>query len=235
MSARFALYLAPEPADPLWIAGSGWLGFDAETRLEAILAAIEGVPEAAIREAIAHPRLYGFHVTLKAPFRLIDGLREDALEDSVAGLAERHAAFGPLPLELEARPAGPGRHFLCLVPSVREEALVRLEAEAVMALDRFRAPMSPAERERRRPDALAKRERGYLDRYGYPYVLDAYRPHFSLTGPLDAAAPDSAAIRRHLEAAFANAAFRCQSLVLFEQPEPGERFFVRRRFALAGG
>ena len=229
---RFAIYLAPEPHEALWQFGSAWLGYDAETRACPKHLALPGLSPETIREATAHPRLYGLHITLKAPFRLAEGLSVAELEQAVAQLAQRHAAFGPVPLALEARKAGEGQVFLCLAPSERSAPLHALEADAVVALDRFRAPLTTAEIARRKPERLQRKERAYLDAHGYPYVLDAYRPHISLTGPIPADSPIHAALADHLAQDATLTSWVCRSVLLFEQPEAGARFHIRQRFAL---
>ena len=229
---RFAIYLAPEPHEPLWQFGSAWLGYDAVTGADVTHPVLPGIAPETIREATAHPRLYGLHVTLKAPFRLIEGLTIVELEQALEGLSRRHVAFGPFPLALETRKAGEDQVFLCLAPTGTEPALHRLEADAVIALDRFRAPLSPAEIARRKPDRLNRKERGYLETYGYPHVLEGFRPHLSLTGPIAPDAPLRAILAARLAAEPDLMSLTCQSLLLFEQPEPGARFHIRRRFPL---
>jgi hypothetical protein len=234
MSARFALYLAPEADDPLWHFGSEWLGYDAQSGLDVPHPRIEGVTSHEWREATAHPRLYGFHLTLKAPFRLAPGARPEELEHHLAELAARHCVVEPVPLELDASPAGDGQVFLCLRPKNPSAFLSTLEADAVVNLDPLRAPLEPAEYARRKPERLSSRELSYLRCYGYPHVLEAFRPHFSLTGPIAADSPLLTALRAHLDKTVVPNAFACRSLALFEQPEPGARFIVRRRFDLPG-
>lgn len=232
MSARFAVYLAPEPEEALWHFGSSWLGYDAESRADLAHPDNARIASDILREATAHPRLYGLHVTLKAPFRLAPDVNADHIVPAVAELAERHRRFGPIALSLEARPAGEGRVFLCLAPSARSEALHALEADAVVALDRFRAPLSPSELARRNPGALPQKERRYLQTYGYPYVLEVFRPHISLTGPIAPDSPVHEALSRQLTEKPALAQLNCISIALFEQPEPGARFHIRQRFPL---
>ncbi len=113
---RYAIYLAPEPHEPLWLFGSAWLGYDAATRADVKHPVLSEIAPQAIREATAHPRLYGLHVTLKAPFRLADGIAPDELQRAVQDLAQRHDPVGPFPLTLEARKAGEDQIFLCLAP-----------------------------------------------------------------------------------------------------------------------
>lgn len=231
---RYAIYLAPEPQEKLWQFGSAWLGYDAASRVDVKQPALQGIPPDVLREATAHPRLYGLHVTLKAPFRLAEGIGVDALERAVAELARRHAPIGPFSLALEARQAGEDAVFLCLVPAPMQPTLHRLEAEAVITLDPLRAPLTPGEIARRRPDRLTRRERAHLERYGYPYVLDCFRPHLSLTGPIAADSPLRPALADYLTAEPAMMQLSVLSLLLFEQPEAGARFHIRQRYRLGG-
>jgi len=229
---RYAIYLAPEPHEALWQFGSAWLGYDAETRADLRQPGLADVAPEALREATAHPRLYGLHITLKAPFRLVDGFSVTELEHVVEDLARRHDPFGPFQLVLEARKAGENEIFLCLAPAEQQLALHRLEADAVVALDFFRAPLTPAEMARRKPDRLGRRERGYLESYGYPHVLDAFRPHISLTGPISPDAPLRDALAERLAAEPELLRLSIHSMLLFEQPEPGARFHIRQRYRL---
>lgn len=232
MTARFALYLAPEADEPLWHFGSEWLGYDAQTQQSVPHPSLSGLDEETLHAATAHPRLYGFHLTLKAPFRLADGVTPDDLERATAELAARHAVFGPITLAPDIRPAGKEASFLCLHPAAPHAALTKLEADAVMALDVWRAPLDAQEFARRKPERLDQRELGYLKLWGYPHVLDAFSPHFSLTGPVEDIAPYHSAVTGALAGNPRLSAFTCRSVALFEQPAPGARFIIRRRFAL---
>jgi hypothetical protein len=73
--------------------------------------------------------------------------------------------------------------FIALVPQTPSPAIDRLAADCVEAFDQFRAPLSAAERKRRFAAGLSKRQAKYLERYGYPYVMDEFRFHMTLTGP----------------------------------------------------
>ena len=54
--------------------------------------------------------------------------------------------------------------------------------------DRYRAPLSAEDRARRElGQLLSEPEREHLERWGYPYVLDRFRFHMTLTGPLERA------------------------------------------------
>jgi hypothetical protein len=232
MTRRFAVYLAPEPDNELWRFGSDWLGYDAETGLATSAPAFSGLSAEAHAAATAEPRLYGFHMTLKAPFRLAPGAELHELEGALQTLAQCHAAFGPTQLTLDVRRAGEDRVWLSLRPLQREAQLMQLEADAVTALDAFRAPLTPAEVARRKPERLNRRQLSYLEQFGYPFVLDEFDPHFSLTGPISPEDPAVIVLQQQIEQRSALNSFSCQSVVLFEQAQAGERFRVRRRFRL---
>jgi hypothetical protein len=81
--------------------------------------------------------------------------------------------------------------FLALLPASPEPRLDALAAHCVKHFDRWRAPLSAAELDRRRREPLTQRQEALLARWGYPHVLDEYRFHMSLTGLLlDAQPPE---------------------------------------------
>jgi Protein of unknown function (DUF1045) len=229
---RYALYLAPMPGTPLWQAGSALLGYDAATGRDmpfpAPFAQDGGWPV-----LTEDPRRYGFHMTLKAPFRLAPEVDIEDLEKALAGFARGIPAFTLAPLALECRMRNAAEGFVCLAPRDPSEDLSALEAAVVPAFERFRAPLTEAERARRKPESLPARERAYLEDFGYPYVLEAFRPHFSLTG-LHA---NPHTTKNRLDTCLADLALdlscACRAIFLFEQPSAGERFRLRSAFALA--
>ena len=72
------------------------------------------------------------------------------------------------------------------MPAEPSAELERLAADCVREFDSFRAPLTPEDRARRNPTALTARQCDHLDRFGYPYVLEDFRFHMTLTGRLDA-------------------------------------------------
>ena len=90
MAMRYAIYYAPDPASALWLFGSSVLGYDARTGRNVPLLAPAGISLADWEMATTDPRRYGFHATLKAPFRLALGMSEAALLDAVERSAETH-------------------------------------------------------------------------------------------------------------------------------------------------
>ncbi|MGX9354656.1 DUF1045 domain-containing protein [Roseobacteraceae bacterium S113] len=165
---RYGIYYLPSGE---WAQfGARWLGWD-------VVGARDIALPAAQAHWVARPQKYGFHATLKAPFYLAEGRGAAELSREVAAVAARHAPFALQGVEL-ARMGS----FYALVPAAPSEPLARLAGECVTALDGFRAPPSDAELERRRARRLSPVQDEMLRRWGYPYVLEAFRFHITLTG-----------------------------------------------------
>lgn len=180
MSARYAIYFAPEPGEALARFGAAWLGRDCGTGTETELAPIPGVSPGRLRAITEAPRHYGFQATLKAPFALADGVDEAMLRDDFDAFAREHAAFSTPALRL-----GVLSGFVALLLSEPSEAMQALAAGCVDRLDRFRRPPNEAELARRRAQGLSPRQEALLRRWGYPYVMEAFRFHMTLTQRLE--------------------------------------------------
>jgi hypothetical protein len=74
-------------------------------------------------------------------------------------------------------------------------------------------------------------------RWGYPYVLEQWRFHLTLTARLPDAAERSAmaALLRQRFGAFTDRPLPVNDLCVFRQPGPGRPFAVLARFRLGGG
>ncbi len=181
MTPRYAIYFSPEAQSPWWSFGAHWLGRDEQKNIALQCAAHDGLPAEELERITTEPRRYGFHATLKAPFRLADGRGEDDLLTSVQALA----------LSLEFVKLGPMQvktleNFVALMPDAVPPGLESLAQSCVTELDGLRAPMSEAEIQKRQPHRLDARGRELLALYGYPHVLERFRFHMTLTGPVTA-------------------------------------------------
>jgi hypothetical protein len=132
------------------------------------------------RKIIAGAQRYGIHGTLKPPFQLSDTTDLDLLMKTVSIMAEDHQAF-TLP-KIEIRALG---KFLTLCPASSLTALDDLAKDCVTRLDILRHPASEQEKTKRRKAGLSDRQDAMLEAWGYPYVLDEFRFHITLTGPLE--------------------------------------------------
>jgi hypothetical protein len=163
----------------LWLYGCAVLGYDAVRGCDVPHATPEGWLADDWRAATAEPRRYGFHATLKAPFRLAEGRTEADLRHAMEAFS-----VGREPAQLGTLRVATIGNFVALVPQEQGHELLALAAAIVTTFEPLRAPLSAEDYARRRPEALPARERAYLDRFGYPYVLDAFRFHMTLSGRL---------------------------------------------------
>lgn len=223
---RYALYLMPDPDTALWQTTSALLGYDSVTGKPVVQPEIAGVGRDALRAATLDPRRYGFHLTLKAPFRLASGQSEDTLIAALDGFCAKRSRVDLGALALEARRSHDDRGFVCLVPKASCAALVELEREAVLAFERFRAPLDAAEIARRQPETLTPRQRILLELYGYPFVLEEFRPHFSLTGAIDDPTLWCAALQKAFVAQPQALFCVAEGITLCRQPAPDAPFVV---------
>lgn len=236
MTARYALFYAPRPDSLLWRFGSSWLGRCAATGVALPQPRVPGIDAATLRALTAAPRRYGFHGTLKSPFRLARGARRDDLVAALERFCAKQVSICVPRLELAELDG-----FLALVPATREPRLDALAAGCVRGLDRFRAPPTTAEvARRRRTAALSSREEFLLRRWGYPYVLERFRFHLTLTGPLRGVAAEQRnalwRVLRERFAAGAREALLADEICVFEEPSPGADLCIvhRSRFRHGG-
>jgi putative phosphonate metabolism protein len=223
---RYAIYAAP--GGKLWDWASRWLGWDAARGEGVPHPAVHGLPRP-VAEITETPRKYGFHATVKPPFRLAGGATAQDLDWAAGALCMRMAPVQSAGLRL-ARIGG----FVALVPDGDDSAINAMAAQVVEALDAFRAPPDAAEIARRRPDSLTDRQRGYLGRWGYPYVMDEFRLHLTLSGNLEAGeAAQVEGVLAPLLAPLLPRPFTIDSLCLFGEAADG-RFHLLHRYALSG-
>lgn len=229
---RYALYYAPRPEEGLATMANQWLGWNAETGRARPLPLSSGIDPGRLAEIIAEPRRYGFHGTLKPPFALVDDLSERDLIDAVGRFVARERAITIPSLLL-----GELGDFLALVPSAPSAELQDLAYRCVIEFDEFRRAADAEELARRRAPGLTPRQEQLLVRWGYPYVLEEWRFHMTLTGRLtDTSERTSitAALKRRF-AGIIDRPLHMRDLCLFRQPAPDRPFSVLARFRLGGG
>jgi hypothetical protein len=221
---RYAVYYTPPPG-ALADFGAGWLGWDPVrgTRVPRTL------PVDGAEEITATPRRYGFHATLKAPFRLAPGRTRPELEAALAVRAAATPAVRGARLRMER--LGP---FLALVPASDHVPFSRLGDAMVRDLDAFRLPPSEAELRRRRAAGLTPAQDAHLVRWGYPYVFEEFRFHMTLSGKLDPGAAErvEAALAPVLARAVPDP-FEITDVTLAGEDEDGY-FHALHRYTLSG-
>lgn len=221
---RYAVYYAP-PAGVFHDRTAAWLGWDTGPG-QAVTPPDLGIDiEAITRE----PRKYGFHGTIRAPFRLAEG-------QDLAGLKARiaHLAASLAPVRLGALKLAELEGFIALIPTGDLAPLLALGAAVVRGTNDLRAPLNEAEIARRRPGQLTPRQRQLLEEFGYPGVMEEFRFHLTLTDRLTG--EDQSRIALILAEYLADALpdpFVIEDLVLFGEDDAG-RFHQLNRYALQG-
>ncbi|MCT7376157.1 DUF1045 domain-containing protein [Chelativorans salis] len=227
---RYAIYFTPDQDDPLGRVAARWLGRSVFGRQVPAPVAVDTFSAAEIAFHTAAPRRYGFHATLKAPFRLAEGRSEGEL---TAALAQFAAEREPVVLErIKATRLG---SFFAIVPETPSPELDRLAGEVVEEFEPFRAPLTPEEIERRGPENLTPEQLKNLHKWGYPYVFDAFRFHMTLTGRVPEA--EAKRMERAIDAFFGPLLLEpleLSSLALFAEPEPGAPFHIKSFHAIGG-
>jgi putative phosphonate metabolism protein len=221
MSARYAVYFSPEKYSLWWAFGNHWLGRSDDDLSLLAQPQLEDIALAELDCITAEPRRYGFHATLKAPFRLAEGLGE---ADLVRRLAQLARDLRPVPLgPLRVTALG---NFAALVPASSPPGLEALAAACVRALDDLRAPLSDADRLRRRTEHLDARELELFNRYGYPYVMERFRLHLTLSGPVGSEAVQRVAhaLAKKMAQLNQQSPLSLDRLCLFVERTPGSPF-----------
>jgi hypothetical protein len=210
---RYAIYYLPAADSALYRFGAEMLGYDAfsgEMRSHPTATLLTFPDWPALTE---EPRKYGFHATLKAPFSLADGAREQALLDTLH-------QFASAPRE---------------IPVIAPVVHLMGDFIAVVPFEQFRAPITPQDRARRLKSPLTPRQIAHVDRFGYPYVFEDFRFHMTLTGRVPTGKRDD--VLAYLRARFAQLAIHrlaVGAIALLRQAAPDRRFEVLTRLHLAG-
>jgi len=213
MTERFAIYFAPARESTLWRAAESWF-------------AQPDVPPLSVSA-----RRYGFHATIKAPMALADGMDRAALEMALTAFVR-----GREPVSLGRLAPTPIEGFLALTAVPQPQELTDFAAGVVMAFERFRQLMSAEDRARRLKAPLTARQIALLDAYGYPYVLEQFLFHMTLTDRLEPGA--LAAMQARAGDWFGEALAQpivLDRLVLFHEAEPGGAFRRLDDHVLTGG
>ena len=159
--------------------GRAWLGWDCHKGQYISSENAFSEPLADREYFTKKPRKYGLHATLKAPFRLQTTQNEPALRSAFHGFCnhQKPAASGNLTLSEQGG-------FISLRPQRQSAALFELGKNCLEAFDPFRAPLDQNDLNRRRNAHLSPRQNDFLHQWGYPYVLQEFQFHITLSSRL---------------------------------------------------
>lgn len=226
---RYALYYSPAPSSLFWELGCKWLGRDPLTQKKIVQDHFSGVNPDRLYELTKTAGRYGLHATLKAPFRMAPLSSESNLRSDLNVFSRRYSSFLAPPLELRQID-----DFFCLCPQVPSVQLNSLADDCVRTFDEYRAPLTRIELARRRAEILTTEEKKHLSTWGYPYVMDQFRFHITLTGRISDAY-EKIVIRAMLSQIFEpviGKPFLIEAVSLFIEPALGQPFIYSERYPL---
>ena len=217
--SRYAIYYIPD--QPLFQIGSDWLGWNSITGQETTLSADH-------RRITDRPRKYGFHATVKPPFSLASNSTQGDLQDAFQTFCATVSpeTGGTLKISRLGR-------FLAMTQDVQSNEVTELAASAVSHFDKFRAPLSDNDIEKRRQRRLTPQQDALMLRWGYPYVMQEFKFHMTLTDPLAHYTIDD--IERRANSMFhdfLDQSLNISSLALLGEQEGSGRFHVIERLSL---
>ena len=231
MTQRYAIYFTPDRSSELARFANAWINDEPGASVFGDQVPWSGLIDPDYRRSVTSaPRTYGFHATLKPPFFLAQGKELADLETAVAEFAAARPRILLPNLQLDIL-----GDFLALCLPGPVEDLDRLAADAVRSLDAFRRPASEEELALRRGVGLTERQEALLVEWGYPYVMEEFRFHMTLSTRLDETGQSRLlSILKPIVAPLIEKPITIEAISLVEQPEPGARFIERGRFPLLG-
>lgn len=230
-AARYAIYYVPSKESAFATFGRTWLGVDIETGEPVKHAKLPGLSVSKIDKLTALPRFYGFHGTLKSPFELAPGATLDKLRETL----EIHAR-GVAPVEIPPLEIAVIGKFLVLSPTESSPALENLAAGIVRSLDAFRRRRTAKELAQYRQAKLTVHQEQMLEHWGYPYVLEEFHFHLTLTSRIDDDAERNETVEILTEACaeFLEKPMELNELALCTQPEQDTYMRIVDRVPLCG-
>lgn len=243
---RYAIFWAPHADDPLTAFEQAWFGRGAKTSEGNQTETAAGLKTAGAPDessafplkeiltleaelaarAIRVPSRYALHGTMKAPFRLREGVKQSELTEAMAAFCacRRRVVTGKLRLHRFPR-------FLALVPESETVELDWLADSCVTHFDHFRSPLTSEDREKR--GVMSPAEAALFEQFGYHFIFCNFKFHITLAGPLDE--PELDAVQPALATAVAplcEEPFKVEDLCLFGDPGEGTPFQLVERFPL---
>ena len=220
---RYAIYYAPDPHSPLWRFGSECLGYDAFLGEECNFFDSLPLSQSDWIDLTQEPRRYGFHATLKAPFTLKPDFLEKDLINIFDEFVSRNSSVWLTGLQISCL-----NGFVALLPTSSSEQLQDLANKTVLAFENIRAELSPEDMERRLKSPLTERQANYLRCYGYPYVMDEFRFHMTLTDrmPLGQCANLANLLQDKFDSLVKPGPLKIDQIAIFKQDNRNARFRI---------
>ena len=177
---RCAIFYVPPKDSDLAVFGREFLGVDIETGDSVEQATVKGLEAGKLKNLTAQSKFYGFHGTLKPPFRLAPNA---SLENLLK--ATKIFAAGMSPIETPTLEIAVIGKFLALSPVASSVELENIASQCVRTLEAYRKRQTDKEMAQYRQSKLTVHQEQMLDNWGHPYVLEEFRFHMTLTDRID--------------------------------------------------
>lgn len=175
---RVAIFYAPGSQTPLANFGAQWLGWDVEHAKSVPHPEIDDLPEP-IEALVATPQKYGFHGTLKAPFRLHENQTLDGLGAAMKAFSEQHRKF--FIGQMKVAKLG---SFVAIIQENPSDEFANFASNIVTHFEDYRAPLTDEDIVKRRKAKLTPRQDELMLKWGYPFIFNEFKFHLTLTGKL---------------------------------------------------
>ncbi len=226
---RYAIYYVPPRDTPLADFGAAILAYDVQSGSARERLVVPGIAESRLVSMTHRAARYGFHATLKAPFRLAAGRSRIDVLKLAADTADRC-----YPVEISGLELAMLGNFAALRPQQACPELDAIAATFVRDLDPLRV-VEARDEARWPPGKLSARQGARLEAWGYPYVFDEYRFHMTLTDALNAV--EAVEISRALKLAATDVTsipLTIDAVTVVEEINPTAPFRAIARFRLRG-
>jgi hypothetical protein len=226
-----AVFAIPEEGTELYKAGTAILGYDIWRQCD--VAIPSGCPD--LRKHVGAAADFGFHITLADALYFSNDAEIDRVQAELRMLAEEFA-----PVWLTAFDLSDLQDPDILVLRVRDESgtLEAIHHELVARVYSMAISSTyKAGKTRKRFPLGDARARLMVNRYGSPYIIKEFSPHFTLCSAMPAVEAERADVERQADAYIgpgSTDACEIAELVLVERGNDEQRWHVLNRFRLRG-
>jgi len=226
--SRYAVYYSPSEGSALFKFGASWLGWDTIKAKKVARPIFENL-SFEITEITEFQSRYGFHGTLKPPFALVKNRSLFELKHALSKLVGTIRQFEIPEMSLKVVDG-----FVALVPKVKNDRIGFLANKCVEYLDNFRELESIEEIEKRRAVELSSSQEYNLKKWGYPYVMNDFKFHLTLSGKLKLEVANAVIefLNSELQCVL-NSPFPVDAICLFGERASDQKFQLIKRFPLA--
>ena len=224
----FAVYLVPEANSELYKFGSEILEYDVRAGKE--------LQSTKWHQAIGAAANFGFHLTVADALYCTNPKDLDLISEEVKYVARE---FRPFTLSFRIEKDFPNEQGIALVcqdesgvlEALRHEMVARVYRKAMASNYSYSLGIAQPNR-----DPNLQRAKLMIEHYHAPYILQSFKPHFSLLSNVPVEKKDQ--IYQDLKKAFerrvTDFSIDFRGIAVMEQPDPAGRWQIRNEYNLGG-